>query len=72
MKYKRRKEVVIEFGGLGRYEDIDKGLIRGFEIYVSGKNVCGNRIVKYVKCVKRGLRVGEERGEIKERIEEVL
>lgn len=72
LNYKRTKELLIEFAPLASYQDIDKRFIRAFEIYLSRKNLCANTILKYLKCLKRALRLALQTGQIKETIEELF
>ena len=62
----------IEFAPLASYQDIDKRFIRAFEIYLTRKNLCANTILKYLKCLKRALRLAQQTGQIKETIEELF
>ena len=72
LNYKRTKELLIEFAPLASYQDIDKRFIRAFEIYLTRKNLCANTILKYLKCLKRALRLAQQTGQIKETIEELF
>lgn len=72
LNYKRTKQLLTEFAPLASYIDIDKRFIRAFEIFLTRKNLSANTICKYLKCLKRALRIAQQTGQVKETIEELF
>lgn len=72
LNYQRTKELLIEFAPLASYQDIDKRYIRAFEIFLTRKKLCANTTLKYLKCLKRALRLAQQAGQIKDTIEELF